>query len=249
MPRNYSERLYSLRDTIDEGTEVPLLPMRQLLKKCATSAKHGYEWATVDRGLEVLHLIVASGLRPDLDCYRYLFQIAAEDCWQGLLSHERVRQLYEAMKKEEGVTPDIDVINSVLECTAGLAQYNLTTLADGQALFNDCVEFGIEPDLVSWAGLLDILMGEIEYGTASARKVEGVLAGLKKANLTQKRTYDKWYQDIEHAYLLKDPHSNMGGGTNWRSFRKYMKGKGYSLQDLGFLWRQRKIRLREVGVI
>eukprot|EP00961_Rhodomonas_salina_P042301 568761-Rhodomonas_salina.1 len=104
VPRNYSERLYSLRDTIDEGTEVPLLPMRQLLKKCATSAKHGYEWATVDRGLEVLHLIVASGLRPDLDCYRYLFQIAAEDCWQGLLSHERVRQLYEAMKKEEGVT-------------------------------------------------------------------------------------------------------------------------------------------------
>ena len=170
----------------------------------------------------------------------------------GILSSARSCKPY--------ITLDLDMYNSLLECAAGITHAtaeNLTLyessarlgLKDGWRLIKECKTDGLAPDLVTWSGVLDIVVG-----LAKQRKVKGVEAqkvietmreqGIFGDPEVASKLYNRWVLELQDIMRESDPGNPWGGSVTWFQFRGEMKNRGFSTEDMGFLWEERKKRIR-----
>ena len=238
VPANFSEPLARIALDIDNGKQPPLLVFRLLLKKISRSAAIGYEWPTMQRGREIMKLLNSADMIPDTDCFRFYIKLAAKRAWKGEVAREELWGILQSARSCPKVTLDVKMYNDLLECAAGIAHAtagNLTShgsssklgLKDGWKLIAECEKDGLMPDLITWAGVLDIAVG-LAAQRIWQEEAKGAKGGIKGEDaqkiLETMRTkgvfgdperasplYNRWVLEMQDIMREADPGNSWGG--------------------------------------
>lgn len=247
VPKEYTEGLRELEALRGKraGGERGLLLVQGLLLKVAESGTLGNRWATVLRAQEVLNLADQKGVALETECFRSLIRIHAYNAWHDRVTLDEMWDLYAEVRESEHAQLDVDMYNYLLEIAAGLCYHNRASLADGQRLFELCEQEGLLPSVVTWAGLIDVVVGLARHRKVTGEQARDIFGRMRSSKVTQKRTLDKWMWEVQDLFRDSglDPNLNFGGATTWHLFLQEVKFTGLTTPEIARQWRVRKDRM------
>jgi len=214
----------------------------------------------MQRGREIFKLLTLAEMAPDTDCFRFYIALAAKRAWKGEVSREELWGILSSARSCPAVEVDLEMYNCLLECAAGIAHATAANstmhgsssrvgLKDGMRLIQECKNDGLTPDIVTWSGVLDIIVGLAKQKRVKGLEVQEVMEAMRADGIygdptCASRLYNRWVLELQDILRETDPGNMWGGSVTWFQFRSEMKDRGFSPADLGFLWDERKKRIR-----
>eukprot|EP00802_Teleaulax_amphioxeia_P012381 Tamp_12423.p4 GENE.Tamp_12423~~Tamp_12423.p4 ORF type:complete len:129 (+),score=34.32 Tamp_12423:1172-1558(+) len=103
------------------------------------------------------------------------------------------------------------------------------------------------------AQVLDIIVGLAKQKRVKGEEAQQVMEMMRAEGAfgdpeVASRLYNRWVLELQDIMRVAHPGNSWGGAVTWFQFRGEMKDRGFSPQDLGFLWEERKKRIHNFNL-